>query len=206
MRNKTNNTNKKLGRMNKILIICTVLVLLLLTLLVTLIINSGAKSDTVKIGFVLSGGMNEAGWNGKHYAGARIACEKLGAELIVKENVKEYTGDCNKAIEELADEGVGMIVLSSYNYSDEAKELVKNYPEIVFYVNSSEYHDVNMTSYFARMYQARYLSGIVAGMKTKTNKVGYVAAMSNNEVNRGIMRLNVPTLPVPPCRQDSIKG
>jgi len=121
-------------------------------------------------------------------------------ELIVKENVKEFTGECNKAIKELADAGAGMIILSSYGYSEEAKELVKEYPDIVFNANSYEYHDENMTSYFVRMYQARYLAGVVAGLKTTTNKVGYVAAMANNEVNRGI---NAFTLGVKRVNKDA---
>ena len=46
----------------------------------------------------------------------------------------------------------------------------------------------NFNNYFGRIYQARYLSGIVAGMNTTTNKIGYVAAMdnSNSEVTGGI--------------------
>jgi basic membrane protein A len=36
------------------------------------------------------------------------------------------------------------------------------------------------------MYQGRYLSGVLAGMKTKSNVIGYVAAMPNAEVCRGI--------------------
>jgi basic membrane protein A len=44
----------------------------------------------------------------------------------------------------------------------------------------------NMTNYFGRIYQARYLTGITAGFMTKTNKIGYVAAMQIPEVIRGI--------------------
>ena len=79
-----------------------------------------------------------------------------------------------------------MVVLSSYGYSEEIYHIADDYPETVFYVNSSEYHADNMTSYFVKMYQARYLAGVLAGRMTKNNEIGYVAAMSNNEVNRGI--------------------
>lgn len=154
--------------------------------LVILMTGREGKEEAVKIGFVMSGAMEETGWNGKHYTGVKAVCDRLDLELVVKENVAEFSGQCNTAIEELAKENAGMIILSSYGYSEEVRELVKEYPEIVFYVNSSEYHDVNMTSYFARMYQARYLAGIVAGMKTESRTIGYVAAMNNNEVNRGI--------------------
>lgn len=145
-----------------------------------------SSKDTKKIGFILSGSKDETGWNGMHYLGAKSACEELGTELLVKENVKEFSGQCEKAIKELVDKGANMIILSSYGYSEEVYEVVKEYPDITFYGNSSEYHEVNMTSYFVRMYQARYLAGIVAGMKSETGKIGYVAAMENNEVNRGI--------------------
>jgi len=43
-----------------------------------------------------------------------------------------------------------------------------------------------MSTYFGRMYQPRYLSGIVAGKMTKSNIIGYVAAFPIPEVIRGI--------------------
>ncbi len=54
---------------------------------------------------------------------------------------------------------------------------------------SGDVYKTQVTSFtHGRVYQARYLSGIVAGMKTKTNKIGYVAAMGkdNSEVTGGI--------------------
>ena len=161
--------------------ICVVLAIVAVILLFGREEKAGAK-----IGFIMTGSIEEQGWNGMHYNGVKSACDKLGTTLLVRENVEEFSGECIKAIHELAEEGVGMIVLSSYGYSEEARDVVKEYPGIVFYANSSEYHDTNMTSYFVRMYQARFLAGIVAGMKSVNDKIGYVAAMQNNEVNRGI--------------------
>ena len=126
------------------------------------------------------------GWNASNYEGIRAACEALGAELSVRDNVRENSGMCPQAIRELAAEGCGMIFLGSYSYSAEAKDLVDEYPGIAFATNSAEIHKPNMTAYFARLYQARYLAGALAGMKTKSGVLGYVAAMPNAEVNRGI--------------------
>lgn len=148
--------------------------------------GNGKEKDMVKIGFIMSGSMTENGWNGMHYQGVKAACDKLGVQLLVKENVAEGKGQCEPALRQLAEEGAQMIFLSSYGYSEEVLQVVEEYPEIVFCVNSSEYHTDNMTSYFARMYQARYLAGIIAGMRTESGRIGYVAAMPNNEVNRGI--------------------
>ncbi len=158
----------------------------LLIIILTIIFFNRTKEKTVKVGFILSGSIDESGWNGAHYQAIVNACDECGTELLMKENIEEFTGQCVTAIEELTSQGAEMIFLNSYGYSEEVKELVTNYPNVTFYANSSEYHTENMTSYFARMYQARYLAGIVAGMTTESNKIGYVAAMSNNEVNRGI--------------------
>lgn len=144
------------------------------------------REDEITIGFIMSGEKTESGWNEMQYKAIKKAAEVSGVNLICKENVGEFSGECKQAVKELVAEGAGMIILSSYGYSEEIKDIVSDYPNVVFYGNSSEYHAPNMTSYFARMYQARYLSGIIAGMKTKSDVIGYVAAMPNNEVNRGI--------------------
>lgn len=176
-------------------------VVVFFVILGSILLTGKSKEDTVKIGFILSGSRDENGWNGMHYQGFQASCEKLGVEMLVKENVKEFTGECETAIHELVDDGASMIILSSYGYSEEVYELVQEYPDIVFYGNSSEYHAANLTSYFVRMYQARYLSGILAGMKTESNQIGYVAAMENNEVNRGI---NAFTLGVKRVNPDAV--
>lgn len=139
-----------------------------------------------KIGFIITGDIHTPGWNGSHYDGIKKACDDFGVELLVKDNVKENSGQCPKAIDELVKEGAGMIFLASYSYPMEVQNIIAAYPNVAFATISAEIHGRNLSSYFVRMYQGRYLSGALAGMKTKTNVVGYVAAMSNTEVNRGI--------------------
>lgn len=160
-------------------------VILICILLVIFGINGG-KEEPGKVGLILTGESADEGWNGAHYQGVKSACEQLGVELLVKENVEEGTGECAKAIDELVKEEAGMIILSSYAYPTEVKDTIQKYPEVAFYGISADYYADNMTSYFGRMYQARYLAGILAGMKTESNVIGYVAAMPNSEVNRGI--------------------
>lgn len=144
------------------------------------------SSERIKAGYIMPGSKDYDGWNNIHYRAVKKACDEQNIELIMKENVGEFTGQCETALRELAGEGAELIFLSSYGYSEEVHDIVGEYPDITFLANSSEYHGENMTSYFARLYQARYLSGIIAGMHTKSGKIGYTAAMPNNEVNRGI--------------------
>ncbi|MDD6811544.1 MAG: BMP family ABC transporter substrate-binding protein [Lachnospiraceae bacterium] len=168
----------------KILLIIFAMVFIVIVAL--LLFMGKTYTQKEKIGFIITGSMDEQGWNGMHYEGVSAACEELGVELRVKENIREFQGECGPAIEDLVNQGCKMIILTSYGYVEEGKDIIQKYPEVSFYCNSFNYHADNVTSYFSRMYQARYLAGIVAGMQTETNKIGYVAAMPTSEVNRGI--------------------
>lgn len=159
---------------------------LVVVLLIGIFFIGREKEKVAKIGLIITGTIEEQGWNNAHYQGVSYACEKLGAELLVKEQVPEIAEPCVAAVNELVKEGASMIILSSYAYPSLVKETIQSYPEVSFYGISSEYYADNMTSYFGRMYQVRYLAGIIAGRMTESNEIGYVAAMANNEVNRGI--------------------
>lgn len=183
-------------------ILISLIILLIIGILMLVILPCIPTGKSTKVGYIMTGSTDEAGWNGMNYNGIKAACDSLGVRLEIKENILENTesNDCVKAISSLADKGCEMIILSSYGYPSEVRDTIDEYPEISFYGNSSDYYSDNMTSYFARMYQARYLSGIVAGMTTETDNIGYVAAMQNNEVIRG---LNAFTLGVKRVNPDA---
>jgi len=172
----------------------------LIVLIMGIFFAGNKKKEETKVGLIITGSIDEQGWNNAHYQGVRYACDKLGAELLIKEYVPEETSSCTAAVHELVKEGASMIILSSYAYPTLVKELIQNYPDVAFYGISAEYYAENMTSYFGRMYQARYLAGVLAGRMTKSNSIGYVAAMPNDEVNRGI---NAFTLGVRSVNQDA---
>jgi basic membrane protein A len=69
---------------------------------------------------------------------------------------------------------------------DPTIDAARRHPEIVFMHCSGYKTAPNVGTYFGRMYQARYLSGIVAGATTTTNKLGYVAALPTPDVIHGI--------------------
>jgi basic membrane protein A len=65
-------------------------------------------------------------------------------------------------------------------------EVAQEFPDIYFEHCSGYKTAENMSTYFGRIYQPRYLSGIVAGKMTQNNIIGYVAAFPIPEVIRGI--------------------
>ncbi len=176
-------------------------ILLLITLLLGALIfriSADPVAPHRKVGFIILGDIHAPGWNASNFEGINTACQKLGIELAVRDHVDTHGGACGQAIRELAAEDCGMIFLGSYSYSTDAKDVVAEYPGIAFATNSAEVHTANMTAYFVRMYQARYLSGALAAMRSKTGVIGYVAAMPNVEVNRGINAFTLGVLRINP--------
>ena len=94
-----------------------------------------------------------------------------------------------QAINGLVEDGCNVIFTTSWGYMETTAACAEKYPDVYFshgtgYLSNGK----NFTNYFGRIYQARYLSGIVAGLNTESDKIGYVAAMGteNSEVTGGI--------------------
>ncbi len=148
--------------------------------------QSKETPDEVKVGFVYIGSAGDAGWTYAHDQGRQYVEEKLGVETLYQENVSDSDNSCVAVMQSLIDQGCNVIFATSYGYMEYVHDVAEEYPDVKF-LHCSGYLDAeNMVNYFGWMYQPRYLSGIVAGMKTETNKIGYVAALPIPEVIRGI--------------------
>lgn len=138
-----------------------------------------------KVGFILNGSIDDHSWGQSHYEGMENCAKRLNLEVHYLENVP-VNEDCKEVMEDLIDEGCEIIVCNSFGYGEYALEMARKYRDIYFFHASGVEETGNLATYFGRIYQMRYLSGIVAGMQTGTNEIGYVAAYPICEVNRGI--------------------
>lgn len=147
--------------------------------------SSLLPKDDVKIGFVYISSIDDAGYTYSQDK-ARLALLNAGYKNVYYvENVPENT-DCEKVIRDLIDLGCNLIYTTSYGFMDWTLKVAKDFPEVKFAHCSGNKRAENVSTYFGKMFEARYLSGIVAGLKTKTNKIGYVAAFQIPECIRGI--------------------
>lgn len=152
--------------------------------------------ETIKVGFVYIGTHNDEGYTQAHDQG-RVALDAMGIKTAYIEQVPE-NADCEKAIRDLIDQGCNVIYTNSFGYMDWTLKVAAEFPKVYFGHCSGYKRADNVSTYFGKVYQARYLAGIVAGMKTKANKIGYVAAMPIPEVIRGINAFTVGARSVNP--------
>jgi basic membrane protein A len=145
-----------------------------------------AEAQKLRIGFVLLSDTADNGWNETHYRGIRSACDSLGVQMSLITEIPEERVPLEKAVNDMIADNLKIIVLTSYSYPIIIKDIIESHPDVMFYGINWEFDAPNYKAYFARIYQARYLAGILAGAMTKTNNVGYVAAMKNIQVYRGL--------------------
>ncbi|MFR8011901.1 MAG: BMP family ABC transporter substrate-binding protein [Clostridia bacterium] len=131
------------------------------------------------------------------------------SQIIRKINISDTDAAATRtAIEECIEEGCQVIFGTSYNYMNVMKELADKYPNVIFsHCSGNINNGKNMNNYFGAIYEARYLTGIAAGMKTETNKIGFVAAMGveNSEVTGGINAFTLGVKSVNPEAQVYVK-
>lgn len=155
--------------------------------------ESGISKDQIKVGVLYLSDPDEgSGYSYTHDLGVKGMQENLllSDDQIERKIVDDTDEDgTKKAIEECVSDGCNIIFTTSWGYMQVTADMAEKYPDVYFshgtgYMSNGK----NFNNYFGRIYQARYLSGIVAGMNTKNNKIGYVAAQdsSNAEVTGGI--------------------
>lgn len=142
------------------------------------------KEESVLVGGVFIGECTDSGWNESHYDGILSACEDLGCRFSIRERVPEEEAALRKAVRGLCKEGCSAVFLTSYGYGLYADRIAEDFPGVAFYSVSGEGKADNCMSYLPRMYQARYLSGIVAGATSRTGILGAVVSMPLPETNR----------------------
>lgn len=158
------------------------------------------KKPEMVVGFIYVGPIGDGGWTFAHNEGRLMVERELGVKTLYKESVPEDQEVIN-AMKDMIDQGAKVIFATSFGYMDYVEQLSKQYPNVAFLHCSGYKMTENMGNYFGRMYQPRYLSGIVAGLKTETNNIGYVAAFEIPEVVRGI---NAFTLGVRSVNPDAV--
>ncbi len=159
-------------------------------LLTVLLLSVGlvAMASPLKIAFIFVGPINDNGWTQAHYNGGVVALKKAfgdKVEITYIENVPEGAPSLN-VLNTLAARGFNLIYSTSFGYMNQVAQSAKTHPNVTYEMCAGYELAPNLGEYFGRMYEPRFLSGLIAGAMTKSNKIGFVAAYAIPEVVRGI--------------------
>ena len=159
-----------------------------------------AASD-IKVGCIMIGDENE-GYTEAHLKAVEEMKKNLGLsddQVVIKTNIKEDEG-CYDAAVDLAEQGCNIVIANSFGHESYILQAAADYPDVQF-CHATGYQAAssglsNMHNYFDAIYEARYVSGVVAGMKLNEMiengtitadqaKIGYVGAYPYAEVISG---------------------
>lgn len=162
---------------------------------------AGSDVSGIKVGIIYIGDENE-GYTAAHMAGIDEMMKNLGLsenQVIEKTNISEDEA-CYDAAVDLADQGCNIIFATSFGHETYILQAAAEYPDIQF-CHATGYQAkssglANVHNYFTAVYESRYVSGVVAGLKLNEMiesgkitadkaKMGYVGAYPYAEVVSG---------------------
>ena len=163
--------------------------------------GEAADASDIKVGIIYVGDENE-GYTAAHMAGIDAMAKALGLseeQIIEKTNIPEDES-CYDAAVDLADQGCNIIFANSFGHESYMMQAAEEFPNIQF-CHATGYQAkssklTNMHNYFTAVYESRYVSGVVAGLKLNEMiekgtitadkaKMGYVGAYPYAEVISG---------------------
>ena len=151
---------------------------------------SSAASD-VKIGVILVGDENE-GYSYAHIDGIRKAAEAVGipAENIIWKYSVPEDESCHDAAIDLVDQGCKAVFSNSYGHQSFMQQAASEEPEVQFVAMTGDTAALsgldNFSNAFTNVYEARYVSGIVAGMKIKELVEGDALSAENFDADGNV--------------------
>lgn len=132
--------------------------------------------NKVKIAFLYEKTHRTSGWTYSHELGRLYLDHVLPGQVETKayENIVAGENDLEKMEEAIAD-GHNMLFATSPVMLPASLKIAANHPDVKILNCSLNISHPTLRTYYARMYEAKFLAGAIAGSLTSTNKIGYIA-------------------------------
>jgi len=150
--------------------------------------GAAAAEDPFTVGFIHVGSTGDMGWSYTHDQGRIALDEAMGDAVttVVAESVSEGA-DAERVMTQMILGGADMIVATSFGFGPAVNAVAARFPDVYFEHATGFMRDhPNVSTYNARFYEGRAVTGHIAGHMTESNIVGYIASYPIPTVIRGI--------------------
>ncbi|MCU0317326.1 MAG: BMP family ABC transporter substrate-binding protein [Fimbriimonadaceae bacterium] len=135
--------------------------------------STATTGKKIRVGVVFDrGGLNDKSFNDSANAGLLRAQKELGIEAFPVESKNEADYEAN--ITNLADKGVDLVIAVGINMETALSKVAPNYPNVKFAIVDGTVPGENVRALKFKEEEGSFLVGYLAGLMTKTNKVGFV--------------------------------
>lgn len=173
--------------------------------LINIITNRG-QSSKLKIGFAHSTDSKTSSWTYSHELGRKHLEHTLSdsVETVSMFNLSN-SSEAIAMLQQLVDDGCNIIFTTTPALLNSTLKVAMDNPDCNF-LNCSFLHSFkHVNTYFGRIHEPRFLSGIIAGAMSRTDKIGYIAPTPEIDILSGINAFTLGARMVNPCAEVHIK-
>lgn len=139
--------------------------------------------ETIKIGLATDeGGINDKSFNQTASEGVVKAKNELGVEYKYVESQKKE--DYVPSLQALVDDKAQLTFAVGFQLADAVKEVAANNPDVKFCLIDSVLEADNVLSITFKEEEGSFLMGVIAGLTTKTNKIGFIGGKDFDTINK----------------------
>lgn len=145
------------------------------------------SAEKIKVGFVYLSTPGDGGWTFSHDQGRKYLVDTMpNVEAVVVDSVPEGSGDVDRVMEQMIQNGVKVIFATTFGYMDSVINIAAKHPDVYFLHCTGFKPAENVSTYDVREVESVYLTGVAAGLSSKSGKIGYVAAQPIPSVIRAV--------------------
>lgn len=145
-----------------------------------------AKDKPLKIALILPGKIDDVSWNQAMYEGMKRVEKEMGDKIEVSYTEEVYeVADIEPALRDFASEGYDLIFGHGFQFMESIMKVAEQFPKVMFALGTGYKTLPNTCVYDIKLEEGGYLMGILAGMMTRTYKIGGVGGCDVSECYRG---------------------
>ncbi|MCH3918820.1 MAG: BMP family protein [Spirochaetia bacterium] len=150
-----------------------------------------ATSNTVKVALIVENTIDDKGWCQAMYDGIKEAQKEMPGRIEMAYSEKMKPVDAGSAARQYVADGYNIIIGHGAQYANVITEMADEFPDVTFaFGTSSQIVADNVFTYMPESEETGYLSGMIAGMLTKKDKLGVVGPVDGGDsarYNRGFV-------------------
>ncbi len=135
---------------------------------------SAAEPRVLKVAFVHDAAPETSSWTRGHERGRDFVARQAGDQLETAAYFNALSGDPLDTVERAVGDGCSVIFTTSPRLLPAALRAAVEHPEVMIFNCSLNQSHRYIRTYYARMYEAKYVIGAVAGALAGSDDVGYL--------------------------------
>ncbi len=156
----------------------------------------------ITAGFIYASPIDDAGRTFMHEKGRLSLAENAVVDdTLVLEIASEEEGEVKGAVDQLVADGANVVFMTGHNSAATIASSADQHSDVRFVHCGAFSPSPNIDVVCGRIYQARYLSGMIAGGMTESGLIGYVAAEPTPETIIGINAFTLGVQSISPDAQ-----